>query len=491
MLAAAITCSVRWPCGRRGARTSSIERRPNGPDVQRLVVIGAGEAATQIVRSLLVTATSPYVPVALLDDDPAKRNLRISGVRVVGEIDQLCEVADRFHATAVLIAVPSADSSFIRRVDELAGDCELELFVLPPVEQPDRCGRAWPTSARCRTPTCSVATRPRSTRSRSPGTSRGRRVLVTGAGGSIGSELCRQIVRFEPAALLMLDRDENGLHSTQLSIEGRAMLDDPNLIVADIRDAARVDEIFSTRTGPRSCSTRRRSSTCRCSSRTRPRGGRPTCAARSTCSRRPSATMSSGSSTSAPTRPPTRRACSAGRSGSPSGSTADTARKTGINCVSVRFGNVLGSNGSVLKAFEAQSANGGPLTVTHPDITRYFMTIEEASRLIVHAGAIGEPGEVMILDMGEPVKILDVAQRIAAQHTPPLGIVFTGLRPQREDARGPDLGRRAGERKSHDLITHVDVPPLRADRRSMYGGVVSLIEEMQAIAETGSELALF
>ena len=134
MLAAAIT--LLGQVAVRSAWRTYVEhqRRPNGPDVQRLVVIGAGEAATQIVRSLLVTATSPYVPVALLDDDHAKRNLRISGVRVVGEIAQLCEVADRFHATAVLIAIPSADSSFIRRVDELAGVCELELFVLPPVE---------------------------------------------------------------------------------------------------------------------------------------------------------------------------------------------------------------------------------------------------------------------------------------------------------------------------------------------------------------------
>ena len=95
----------------------------------------------------------------------------------------------------------------------------------------------------------------------------------------------------------------------------------------------------------------------------------------------------------------------------------------------MRFGNVLGSNGSVLRAFEAQAEQGLPITVTHPDITRYFMTIAEASRLVIYAGAIGDPGEVLILDMGEPVRILDVAERFAAQHDPPLEIVFTGLRP--------------------------------------------------------------
>jgi FlaA1/EpsC-like NDP-sugar epimerase len=170
--------------------------------------------------------------------------------------------------------------------------------------------------------------------------------------------------------------------------------------------------------------------------------------------------------------------------------TAHAAHVTDVNCVSVRFGNVLGSNGSVLRAFEAQAANGGPLTVTHPDITRYFMTIEEASRLIVHAGAIGEPGEVMILDMGEPVKILDVAERIASSCDPKLEIVFTGLRPNEKMHEDLISSHESGERKSHDLITHVDVPPLTPSD-SMRTGVVATLDEMRMIALTGPELALF
>ena len=487
MLAAAIT--LLGQVAVRSAWRTYVEhqRRPSGPDVQRLVVIGAGEAATQIVRSLRVTSTSPYVPVALLDDDHAKRNLRISGVRVVGEIAQLCEVADRFHATAVLIAIPSADSSFIRRVDELAGVCELELFVLPPVE--NLMGAVGLADIRPVSHADLLGRHPAEIDPEAiAGYITGRRVLVTGAGGSIGSELCRQIVRFEPAALLMLDRDENGLHSTQLSIEGRAMLEDPNMIVADIRDAARLDEVFSQH---------RPQIVFHAAAlkhlpllESHPSEGWKTnvcgtlnlldAAERHDVERFVNVSTDKAANPTSVlgwTKRITERL------------TAHAAHKTDINCVSVRFGNVLGSNGSVLRAFEAQSANGGPLTVTHPDITRYFMTIEEASRLIVHAGAIGEPGEVMILDMGEPVKILDVAQRFADQHTPPLGIVFTGLR--RNEKLHEDLISAAelGVVKSHDLITHVDVPPL-APTSSMYGGVVSLIEEMQAIAESGSELAL-
>ena len=372
------------------------------------------------------------------------------------------DVADRYHATAVLVAVPSADSSFIRRVDELAAECRLELFVLPPVE--NLMGAVGLADIRPVSHADLLGRHPAEIDPEAiAGYISGRRVLVTGAGGSIGSELCRQIVRFEPAALLMLDRDENGLHSTQLSIEGRAMLENPNMIVADIRDAARLDEVFSQH---------RPEIVFHAAAlkhlpllESHPSEGWKTnvcgtlnlldAAERHDVERFVNVSTDKAANPTSVlgwTKRITERL------------TAHTARTTDINCVSVRFGNVLGSNGSVLKSFEAQSANGGPLTVTHPDITRYFMTIEEASRLIVHAGAIGEPGEVMILDMGEPVKILDVAQRFADQHTPPLGIVFTGLR--RNEKLHEDLISAAelGVVKSHDLITHVDVPPLAADQ---------------------------
>jgi FlaA1/EpsC-like NDP-sugar epimerase len=137
----------------------------------------------------------------------------------------------------------------------------------------------------------------------------------------------------------------------------------------------------------------------------------------------------------------------------------------------------------VLKAFEKQAALGLPITVTHPDITRYFMTIEEASRLIVYAGAIGDPGEVLILDMGEPVRIMDVAERFAAQHEPPLEIVFTGLRPNEklhEDLISVD---EHGDRRVHHLITHVAVPAL-APTEEISGGAVPDAERMRTIASS-------
>ncbi len=401
--------------------------RPEGDHLPRLVIVGAGEAAEQVLRTMRSSSTAPYVPVAMVDDDPAKRNLRMSGVRVEGRVDELVSVAEHRGATAVLIAVPSAESPFIRRVTALADGAGLEVFVLPPVDK--MLGGVHVTDIRPVNEDDLLGRHPADIDPEAVSEYiTGRRVLVTGAGGSIGSELCRQLVRFEPAELFMLDRDESGLHATQLSIEGRAMLDNPNLILADIRDPGRMDEIFGTY--------------------------RPDVVFHAAALKHlPLLEMhpSEGWKTNvggtqvvldAARRHGVQRLVniSTDKAADPTSVlgwtkriterlTAYASQQGPIECVSVRFGNVLGSNGSVLRSFESQAANGGPITVTHPDITRYFMTIEEASKLTIYAGAIGAPGEVLILDMGDPVRIFDVAQRFATLHDPPIEIVFTGLRP--------------------------------------------------------------
>ncbi len=413
-----------------------------------------------------------------MDDDPRKRNLELAGINVLGQVADLERVAAHVHPAAVLIAVPSADSSFIRTVTDTAERIDLEVFVLPsvdelfegvqaadirPVRHEDLLGRR-PAEI----DTSLVA-----------GYITGRRVLVTGAGGSIGSEICRQLARFDPSELLMLDRDETGLHGTTLSLKGRALLEDRALILADIRDADRVDEVFAEYRPEVVFHTAALKhlpllemhpgegwKTNVCGSlnllRSAAKYGVDTFVNVSTDK------AANPTSVLGWTKRITERLTAHANEGS------DT------TFVSVRFGNVLGSNGSVLKSFEAQAENGGPITVTHPDVTRYFMTIEEASRLTIHAGAIGEPGEVMILDMGEPVKILDVATRFAERHEPPLDIVFTGLRKNEklhEDLVADEESARVG---SHPLITHVQVPPLAPptemtlDYRMSIDGMVEL-----------------
>jgi len=462
---------------------SERARRPHGDHLQRLLVVGAGEGAEQVLRTLRASADSSYEPVAMLDDDPAKRSLRLNGVRVEGKVDDLAAIAAKHNADAVLIAIPSVDSAFIRRVSALAHDAKLKTLVLPTVDQ--LLGGVAEGDIR---PVNEADLLGRHPADIDPAAVAeyitGKRVLVTGAGGSIGSELCRQLARFEPAKLFMLDRDESGLHGTQLSIEGRAMLDDEGLLLADIRDAARIDELFA-KVQPEVvfhaaalkhlpllemhpdegwktnvCGTLNVLNAARAHGTTRfvnistDKAANPT-------------------SVLGYTKRITERL------------TAHASQQGPTECVSVRFGNVLGSNGSVLKAFEKQAAQGLPITVTHPDVTRYFMTIEEASRLVIYAGAIGDPGEILILDMGEPVKIMDVAERFAAQHEPPLEIVITGLRPNEKLHEDLISSFELGDRRVHKLITHVTTEPL-APVKEMLSGAVPTPDGIQQIALTGS-----
>jgi FlaA1/EpsC-like NDP-sugar epimerase len=434
-------------------------RRPTGESATRVLVFGAGEAGAQLLTSMLRNPASPYIPVGLLDDAPAKRNLNIMGVPVLGDRRAIPRAAQRTGATALIIAVPEAGGDLVRQISDLALDADLDLKILPPLEElldgviglgdvrsvteADLLGRH-----EIDTDIDAIA-----------GYLTGKRVLVTGAGGSIGSELCRQISRFAPAQLVMLERDESALHGVQLAIEGRAMLDSRNLVVADIRDDRRLVQVFeehqpevvfhaaalkhlpllemhpreafktnvlgtlamldvSTEFGVErfiNISTDKAADPASVLGYTKRIAERLTAAATSDC--------------------------------------AGT-------YLSVRFGNVLGSRGSVLTAFRTQVEAGGPITVTHPDVTRYFMTVEEAVQLVIQAGAVGRDGEALVLDMGEPVRIDDVARRLAAQAPRPVEITYTGLRPgekMHEVLFGVD---ERGESPGHPRITHVSVPPL-------------------------------
>jgi FlaA1/EpsC-like NDP-sugar epimerase len=291
----------------------------------------------------------------------------------------------------------------------------------------------------------------------------GKRVLVTGAGGSIGSELCRQLDRFRPAELMMLDRDESALHAVQLSLRGRALLDDPELILADLRDEVGIKAIFGER--------------------------RPQVVFHAAALKHlPLLETHPGEAVQSNvwgTQNVLEAAAAVGverfvnistdkaaNPGSVLGySKRITERLTAYassvgagSYLSVRFGNVLGSRGSVLTAFAAQIAAGGPITVTHPEVTRYFMTVQEAVQLVIQAAALGRGGEALVLEMGRPVRIAQVAKQMADQANSPVEIVYTGLR------AGEKLHEElfgAGEkdvRPLHPLISHVSVPPLSPDR---------------------------
>jgi FlaA1/EpsC-like NDP-sugar epimerase len=442
--------------------------RPSTDRAQRVVVMGAGEGGAQVVAAMLRSPSSPYIPVALLDDDRAKRRLRIMGVPVVGTRADMAAAVNTTHADAVLIAIPSAPGRLIREVTDVATGLGVRVKVLPPVGElfgaPPQVDDIRPVSH------ADLLGRRELDIDVSAIASylKGHRILVTGAGGSIGSELCRQVARVGPEALIMLDRDESGLQAVELSLDGRGLLEDENLVVADIRDSARLDDIFETH--------------------------RPDVVFHAAALKHlPLLEMHPSEAVKTnvlATQELLEVATSYGVSRFINISTDKAADPTSVlgyskriterltaaaalaspggrAYLSVRFGNVLGSRGSVLTAFQSQIAAGGPLTVTHPDVTRFFMTVEEAVQLVIQAGAVGRAGEVLVLDMGEPVRIASVAERLAAMSDRRINIVYTGLR---QGEKLHEILRGKGEpdeRPLHPLISHIAVPPLHASALSL------------------------
>ena len=443
-------------------------RRPSGGAAERTIIFGAGEAGAQLVDSLLSDPGSGYVPVAVLDDDPGKRGLRLRKLRVLGGRHHLAATAEALQADSVVIAIPSAGSALVREISELAKAAGIATKVLPPLR--DLLAYDLDSaSIRTVTPEDLLGRRVIDTEvDQIAGYLTGRRVLVTGAGGSIGSELCRQISRFEPERLVMLDRDESALHQVQLSIEGRALLDSRTLALCDIRDAAAVESVFAEHRPevvfhaaalkhlpllelwPTEAI------------KTNVRGTQNVVEAAGAHGVRRFVNISTDKAAN-----PTSVLGYSKRIGERLTAAASDAYEGAY--LSVRFGNVLGSRGSVLTAFQAQIDSGAPLTVTHPDAHRYFMTVEEAVELVIQAGAVGNGGEVLVLDMGEPVRIADVAAQMLAAAGRRPEIVYTGLRPGeklREELFADD---EQGERVAHPMIYHVAVPPLSPS-------VVSLLE---------------
>jgi FlaA1/EpsC-like NDP-sugar epimerase len=426
---------------------------------QKIIVFGAGEAGTQLVRSLLGQPDSRYRPVALLDDDPDKRRLRVLGVPVRGGRGAMAEVAERTGARVLVIAIARPSGPAIRDLTAEAERCGLIPKVIPSVaELIGGCARI----EGVRDPRITDLLGRRELDTDVDAMKEhfaGKRILVTGAGGSIGSELCRQLHSFGPAQLIMLDRDESALHALQLELHGRALLDSDETVLADIRDPRRVMQVFQ---------------------QARPQIVFHAAALKHLplLERYPAEALKSNVWG---THTVLAAAAACGVDSFVNISTDKAANPVSVlgyskriaerlaahmaghatgRYLSVRFGNVLGSRGSVLTALTAQVAAGGPVTVTHPEVCRYFMTAYEAVQLVLQAAVIGRTGEVLVLDMGEQVRIADIARRLIAAEPRGADIVFTGLRPGEklsESLLGDD---ELDERPYHPLIRHTPVAPL-------------------------------
>lgn len=428
-------------------------------DAERALIYGAGSLANFLIPQMLTDPDSRYIPVGLIDDSVAKSNFSISGVPVLGTRKSLQDAASATGATTLIVCIGKADAALIRNATDAATEAGLRVFVFPLLSEILK-GRSSVSDLKEVAIEDLIGRHPVDTEIDSIAEYlMGKRVLITGAGGSIGSVLAEQLARFNPAELMLLDRDESGLQSTQLSIAGHGLLDTKDVILADIRDAASLSAIFRERQPevvfhaaalkhlpmleqyPGEAWQTNVLGTLNVLEAAREVGVTTFVNISTDKAANPTSVLGHSKRVAEKL-------------------TAWFAHDTGQRYLSVRFGNVIGSRGSMLPTFRRLIETGGPLTITHPDVTRYFMTIPEACQLVIQAGAIGRAQEVLILDMGEPVRILDVAERMIAMSGADIEIVYTGLRPGEklhEELLGLD---ELDERPFHPKISHALVSSL-------------------------------
>jgi FlaA1/EpsC-like NDP-sugar epimerase len=411
--------------GWHGGLRPWLRGRQGGTGLATLIV-GAGSAARTVMRDLRSCPDYGLRPVGLLDDDPGIRS--VFGTPVLGTLAELRSVVREHQIQAIIIAIPSLPAAALSGLVRAAADTGAHVRFLPSfLSALERVARA----ADMRTVSYSDLLGRSERRVLEPSMQAmltGARVLVTGAGGSIGQELCRQIRSHNPASLHMLDHDESNVHTLQLELNGRALLDSAEIVIADIRDENRMRQVF--------------------------RSVRPDVVLHAAAHKHlPLLERHPGEGVKTNVLGTQNVVLAAAESGAgrmllistdkaaePQSILGATKRLAEMimqanadgkmRMCSVRFGNVLGSRGSLLAVVADQIEHGEPVTVTDPDVTRFFMTVEEAVGLVLSAAPMGEFGETFVLDMGEPVRIVDLVRRYAEQlRIPDVQIRFTGLRP--------------------------------------------------------------
>jgi len=399
---------------------------------KRALIIGAGAAGTMVARQLLNSSESDLKPVAFIDDDVKKQRLHVLGVPVVGGCDYIEEAVKRFNIENIVIAIPSLSKKQLNRIFEKCSKTTAKTQIIPKLEDlvlgkvsvsqfrdvqvEDLLGRE---------------TVELDIESISEYVS-GKVVMVTGAGGSIGSEICRQICKFNPRKIVLLGHGENSIYKIDKELNNYYK----NIIeiipvIADIQDRARIIEVISEHKPDviYHAAAHKHVPLMELNPieavKNNIFGTKNVAEAADMFNVKKFVLISSDKAVN-----PTNVMGATKRVAEMVIQQLNKVSKT--TYVAVRFGNVLGSRGSVIPLFKEQIAAGGPVTVTHPEMTRYFMTIPEASRLVIQAGALTKGGEIFVLDMGEPVKIIELAKnliQLSGFTVEEIGIKFTGLRP--------------------------------------------------------------
>ena len=445
---------------------------------RRTIIVGAGRAGTMVARQLMNDRETDILPIGFVDDDLNKKNLDIFGISVLGTIKDIEAVAKKHKAEMILIAIPSLHKKQLNQIVEECAKTKLKLQIIPKIEDV-LVGKLSVTSFR--------DVEVEDLLGRDPveldikGISEkleGKTILVTGAGGSIGSEICRQVAQFRPRKLLLLGHGENSIYQIDMEMrkkyEGQMEI---TPIIADIQDRKRIFEVMEEyrpevvyhaaahkhvplmEYNPKEAV------------KNNIFGTKHVAEAAGTFGAETFVLISSDKAVN-----PTNVMGASKRCAELVIQEMNNQFET--KYVAVRFGNVLGSRGSVIPLFKKQIQEGGPVTVTHPEMKRYFMTIPEASRLVIQAGALARGGEIFVLDMGEPVLIKTLAEnliKLSGYTVEEIGIVYTGIRP--------------GEKMFEELLNENEVhpkqifPKIHLGKASLIGEdmLVKFLEEYESL----------
>lgn len=410
-------------------------------DTKRVLIIGAGDAGAMLVKELKNHVSTLYKPVAILDDDYLKWGAKIDSVPVIGGIDKLDDVVNKQNIEEIIIAIPSVQNRRKREILNACGQVNCKVKTVPTiydiVDNKVTISNLRDVSIEELLGRKEVILDNQAI----SGYLKEKVVLVTGGGGSIGSELCRQISKFEPKKLLILDNYENSAYELYNELSAKHIKLNKEVIIASVREEDRLREVFSIyapdvvfhAAAHKHVSLMEENPSEAVKNNVLGTLNTAKCAHEFNAKR---FILISTDKAVNPTNV--------------MGATKRLAemviqslnKKSNTEFVAVRFGNVLGSNGSVIPLFKRQIQNGGPVTVTHPEITRFFMTIPEAVRLVIQTGAIAEGGEIFVLNMGKPVKILDLAKHL---------IRLSGLEPEK-DIEIKLTGLKPGEKLYEELL---------------------------------------
>jgi len=413
------------------------------------LIVGAGAAGTLLVRQMLMHPAMRMDPIAFVDDDPEKLRKDIYGVRILGAIKDIERIVDTMGITKVVIAMPSLPIKKLNEVYDVARKTGAECVILPNIDDV-MSGNLHVQQLRNVEIEDLLGREPvHLDQTMIEKQLRGKKILVTGAGGSIGSEICRQVAKFKPKEIVILGHGENSIYQLNMELVGKySQHFTITPVIADVQDRKRIFEVMDKykpdvvyhaaahkhvplmELNPREAV------------KNNILGTRNVAEAASHARVKAFVMVSTDKAVNPPNiMGATKRLCEM--------IVQDMAtRSEYTKFVAVRFGNVLGSRGSVIPLFKKQIAEGGPITVTHPDIVRYFMTIPEAAQLVIQAGALARGGEIFVLDMGQPVKIVDLAKnliRLSGYDEGDIEIKFTGLRP--------------GEKMYEELLNEGEVNP--------------------------------